>query len=81
VLEQNGAVGVEAEPLAGGAPAVEAASVSAYRTGLGVGGGLVVLGGVISLIGIVNPRRGAERHDELGAVRIAQPCPDERAAA
>ena len=79
VLEQRGAAGIAAEPLAGGAPAVAAASVSAYRTGLGVGGGLVVLGGVISLIGIVNPRRGAERHDEPGAVRIAQPCPDERA--
>jgi hypothetical protein len=34
---------------------------------------------VISLIGIVNPRR-VERHGEPGAVRIAQPCPDERAA-
>lgn len=37
--------------------AVRDASVSAYRWGAGVAGGLVVVGGVISLIGIVNPRR------------------------
>ena len=45
--------------------------------GLGVGGGLVMLGGVVSLLGIVNPRR-AERDcaEELahGPVRLQQPC-------
>jgi EmrB/QacA subfamily drug resistance transporter len=66
------------EPLSGGSAAVEQASVSAYRAGLGVGGGLVVLGGVTSLIGIVNPRREERRppREELGAVRLAQPCPE-----
>jgi EmrB/QacA subfamily drug resistance transporter len=64
------------EPLSGGTPAAVDASVAAYRAGLGVGGGLVVLGGVVSLIGIVNPRRAPVRRDELGAVRMAQPCPD-----
>jgi len=70
------------EPLTGGSAAVVNASVEAYQTGLAVGGALVVLGGVISLIGIVNPRpeeRRVER-EELGAVRLAQPCPDCREA-
>jgi EmrB/QacA subfamily drug resistance transporter len=67
-----------AEPLSGGSPVVEEASVAAYRAGLGVGGALVVVGGITSLIGIVNPRRGELRPErpELGAVRISQPCPD-----
>jgi hypothetical protein len=73
------------DPLSGGPPAVVDASVEAYRVGLGFAGGLVVVGGVISLAGIVNPRRaeGEERvrHDEPGAVRIAQPCPEGRRAA
>jgi EmrB/QacA subfamily drug resistance transporter len=54
----------DARPLSGGVagrPAlddpVEAASVSAYRAGMAVGGGLVIAGGVISLLGIANPRR------------------------
>src|SRR3954452_23422188 len=58
---------VKDRPLSGGVPAhpeldgaVEAASVHAYRWGLGVGGGLMILGGVISLVGIVNPARRRE---------------------
>jgi EmrB/QacA subfamily drug resistance transporter len=67
----------DVEPLTSGSPAVTDASVAAYRTGLDVGGGLVVLGGVVSLIGIVNPRREDRRErEEIGAVRLAQPCPD-----
>ncbi|MGH2948401.1 MAG: MFS transporter [Solirubrobacteraceae bacterium] len=75
--------GESAEPLSGGSPAVEEASVAGFRAGLGVGGGLVVLGGVISLVGIVNPRREERRpqRDELGAVRMAQPCPEGRTEA
>jgi hypothetical protein len=57
--------------------AVQDASVSAYRLGLGVGGGLVMLGGVVALLGIVNPRR-AERDcaEELGhgPARLQHPC-------
>jgi MFS family permease len=70
--------GTEAEPLSGGSPEIVDASVEAYGTGMTVAGGFVILGGVISLIGIVNPRRGEEHEplDELGAVRIAQPCPE-----
>ena len=57
----------DARPLSGGVDGmaaldrpVEQASVSAYRAGMAVGGGLVIVGGVISLLGIVNPRRRAE---------------------
>jgi EmrB/QacA subfamily drug resistance transporter len=76
---------VKDRPLSGGIDgrpeldsAVEDASVSAYRAGLGVGGALVIVGGVMSLIGIVNPRREERRpaREEIGAVRVAQPCPD-----
>jgi EmrB/QacA subfamily drug resistance transporter len=67
-------------PLSGGSPAVVDASVSAFAMGLLVGGVLVMIGGVISLLGIVNPPHVAERpeRDELGAVRLANPCPDAR---
>ena len=78
---------VKERPLSGGvagapeldAP-VEAASVHAYRWGMGVGGGLMMLGGVISLIGIVNPRRAAEpqRRESHGPASLQVPCPDRR---
>jgi hypothetical protein len=71
-------------PLSGGSPRIVDASVSAFHAGLGVGGALVILGGVISLIGIVNPRREVaprEPAEELGAIRLAHPCPDRRRAA
>jgi hypothetical protein len=68
-------------PLSGGPPDVVAASVSAFHTGMVVGGALVIVGGVISLVGIVNPSREVEQpeYEELGAVRLAQPCPEGRA--
>jgi EmrB/QacA subfamily drug resistance transporter len=37
--------------------AVRDASVDAFRTGMGISAGLVALGGVLGLVGIVNPRR------------------------
>ena len=78
---------VKERPLSGGVPgrpeldaAVEAASVHAYRVGLGVGGGLMMLGGVISLIGIVNPtrRREPQRREAHGATELVYPCPEQR---
>jgi predicted MFS family arabinose efflux permease len=70
------------DPLSGGAADVVDASVEAYRTGMTFAGVLVVLGGVISLAGIVNPREARRvQHDEPGPVRIAQPCPEGRRAA
>jgi predicted MFS family arabinose efflux permease len=81
----NSALGPAADgvdPLSGGSPAVVDASVTAYRTGLGTAGALVVLGGVLSLAGIANPRREERvRHEELGPVRLALPCPEGRQAA
>jgi EmrB/QacA subfamily drug resistance transporter len=68
----------DATPLSGGSPDVVNASVSAFHAGLTVGGALVIVGGVISLIGIVNPRRVTEPAHELGAIRLAQPCMQSR---
>jgi EmrB/QacA subfamily drug resistance transporter len=78
----------DARPLSGGVkgrPAldrpVEEASVSAYRAGMAVGGGLVIVGGVISLLGIANPRRreiSAPAEPERArayATPAAGPCP------
>ena len=73
------------DPLSGGSPEIVDASIEAFRVGMAFAGALVVLGGVISLAGIVNPRRAereaAVHHDEPGAIRIAQPCPHARRAA
>ena len=75
---------VKERPLSGGVPGraeldapVEAASVHAYRWGMGVGGGLMLLGGVISLIGIVNPRRAVEpqRREAHGPASLQVPVP------
>jgi MFS family permease len=75
----------DAEPLTSGSPQVLDASVEAFQAGLGVAGALVVFGGIMSLVGIVNPRREErephEPREELGAVRLAQPCPEGRRAA
>jgi EmrB/QacA subfamily drug resistance transporter len=76
---------VKDRPLTGGVPGspaldgpVERASVHAYRVGLGVGGALVILGGVIALIGIVNPPRGRspQRPEAHGASTLVYPCPE-----
>jgi EmrB/QacA subfamily drug resistance transporter len=37
--------------------AIDDASIDSFRVGMGVSGALVIIGGVISLAGIVNPRR------------------------
>ncbi len=80
---------VKERPLSGGAPGraeldapVEAASVHAFRWGMGVGGALMMLGGVISLVGIVNPRaRGRAAAPRVARPRRAQvPCPERREA-
>jgi EmrB/QacA subfamily drug resistance transporter len=43
--------------------AAEAASVGAFHVGIAIATGLVALGGVLGLIGIVNPRRRVEAED------------------
>jgi EmrB/QacA subfamily drug resistance transporter len=76
---------VKDRPLSGGVPGapeldepVEDASVTAYRFGLGVGGGLMMLGGVIALVGIRNPerRREPQRAEAHGATELIHPCPE-----
>jgi len=77
---------VKERPLSGGVPGrpeldapVAAASIHAYRWGLGVGGGLMMLGGVISLVGIVNPARAGARRDTVhGPSELVHPCPERR---
>jgi EmrB/QacA subfamily drug resistance transporter len=70
-------------PLSGGPPDVVNASVSGFHAGMVVAGSLVIVGGLISLLGIVNPPREVEHpeYEELGAVRLAHPCPEGRAPA
>jgi hypothetical protein len=70
-------------PLSGGSAATIDASVSAFSLGMTVAGALVIIGGVISLLGIVNPPReeAHEPGEDLGAVRLAHPCPEGRSAA
>jgi hypothetical protein len=44
--------------------AATTASVDSFGWGLGIASGLVLLGGIISLFGIVNPKRTDSDHDE-----------------
>jgi EmrB/QacA subfamily drug resistance transporter len=46
------------------------ASTSAYRVGLGIGGAVVILGGVVSLLGITNPRREVACSDCAGGALV-----------
>ncbi|HEX8947594.1 MAG TPA: hypothetical protein VF790_01460, partial [Dissulfurispiraceae bacterium] len=50
------------------------ASVYAFRIGMGVGGGLAILGGLVALIGIQNPRRDVRCADCPGGA-LAPPPP------
>jgi hypothetical protein len=43
--------------------ASQAASISAFHVGIAISTGLVALGGVLGLVGIVNPRRRVEAED------------------
>jgi EmrB/QacA subfamily drug resistance transporter len=62
--EQSALEDLRSRPLAGGAPdtprldaPVRDASVEAYAWGVSTGGAVVILGGLVSLVGIVNPPR------------------------
>jgi EmrB/QacA subfamily drug resistance transporter len=51
----------------------EDASVTSFRVGLGIATALVTLGGVLGLIGIVNPRRRVEAADCPGGQLVGHP--------
>jgi EmrB/QacA subfamily drug resistance transporter len=55
------------------AHAVQEASVHAFRVGIGISAALVALGGVIGLVGIVNPRRAVRCADCAGGQFAGQP--------
>jgi EmrB/QacA subfamily drug resistance transporter len=85
--QRRAAAEVKERPLSGGVPRhpeldrpVEQSSVHAYRVGLAVGGGLTIFGGVIALVGIVNPARAARlrRPEAHGASTLTIPCPERR---
>jgi EmrB/QacA subfamily drug resistance transporter len=99
---RNAVADAKKQPLAGDVPpsvrgaerrqledALEDSSVSAFRLGIGIAGGVVILGGIISALGIRNPRRKVSAADcpggaicgaseELGRdlphVRLPQPA-------
>jgi MFS family permease len=50
--------------------ALEDASTSAFRLGLGIGAGLVLVGGIVSLVGIENPRRSVPCEDCAGGALV-----------
>ncbi|HTU87210.1 MAG TPA: MFS transporter [Solirubrobacteraceae bacterium] len=55
------------------AHAVQVASVHAFRVGIGISAVLVALGGLIGLVGIVNPRRVVPCEDCAGGQLAGQP--------
>jgi len=55
------------------ADAVEAASVHAFRVGMGISAALVALGGALGLAGIRNPRRSVHCEDCAGGQFAGQP--------
>ncbi len=55
------------------ATAVQDASVDAFRLGIGLAAALVATGGVLGLVGIVNPRRKVRSEDCAGGQLVAAP--------
>jgi EmrB/QacA subfamily drug resistance transporter len=67
------------QPLQGGSAELRDASTSAFHLGMGIGAGLMTAGGLISLLGVQNPRRGPgepepESYPGPGATAAAGEC-------
>ena len=60
------------------AGAVQAASARAFQVGIGISTALVVLGGVLGLAGIRNPRRTVRCEDCAGGQLAGQPLDSAR---
>jgi EmrB/QacA subfamily drug resistance transporter len=70
MADTSGLPAAERRPVA---TAVTDASVDAFHLGMGLSAGLVAIGGLLGLVGIVNPRRGIRCEDCAGGQLVAAP--------
>jgi EmrB/QacA subfamily drug resistance transporter len=59
------------QPLAGGSPQIQAASTTAFHTGMEICAFLMAVGGTISLVGVRNPKRPSSREAARGPGSVA----------
>jgi hypothetical protein len=71
MADTSGLPAAERAPVA---TAVTDASVDAFHLGMGLSAGLVAIGGLLGLVGIVNPRRDIRCEDCPGGQLVAAPA-------